>query len=203
MDELQKKITEKRNFMRRARMTREAYQKAMAEIKGWQTELDGLKKKHGDGSDRFSMAIFLPEAKDGIAALEEKLSAENVDKWLAATRAQKVEVLMPKFKLETKFSLSGTLKSLGMTDAFSDAANFSKMSDVSGLKISDVLHKAFVEVNEEGTEAAAATAVMIVATSAVMRKDPRFVADHPFIFLIRDQESGAVLFMGRLADPRG
>ena len=91
-----------------------------------------------------------------------------------------------------------------MIDAFSETtADFSKMSDVKGLFISNVLHKAFVEVNEEGTEAAAATAVMVGVTSAAPRPDPRFVADHPFVFLIRDQGTGAVLFMGRLTDPRG
>ncbi len=101
--------------------------------------------------------------------------------------------------------LADKYDALGMVDAFSEsAADFSRMSDVEKLMISDVLHKAFVEVNEEGTEAAAATAVMIQPTSALVpRPDPRFHADHPFIFLIRDQQTGAVLFMGRLSAPRG
>ena len=202
-DELQELITEKQNFMQRARLTREAYQKAIAEMSVWETELAALKKKHGDGSDRLSMAIFLPGEIDGIGDLEKNFTAANVGKWLASTRSQEVDVLLPKFKLETKFSLSDTLKSLGMPDAFSDAANFSKMTEAEGLFISDVLHKAFVEIDEEGTEAAAATAVMIRPTSAVVpRPDPRFVADHPFLFLIRDQKTGAILFMGRLSDPR-
>ena len=200
--ELEEKINAKRAFLAKANLTREGYKTHTAELKAWQTELAALKKEHGDGTDRLSMAILLPEAKDGIGDLEEKLSTDNLAKWLGSTRKQKVDVVLPKFKLETEFSLSSALKSLGMTDAFSRSADFSNMTEKpEGLYVSDVLHKAFVDVNEEGTEAAAATAV-VMRTKSRPRPAPRFVADHPFVFLIRDQQTGAILFMGRLSDPR-
>ena len=180
----------------------EKYREIAAQLRAAQTELDALKKEHGDGTDRLSMVILLPEAKDGLPALEEKLTAENLAAWIASTRKQKVQVTIPKWKLETKFSLSNVLKSLGMPDAFSNAADFSKMTAAADLYIADVLHKAFVEVNEKGTEAAAATGVIMATKSAAVRPDPTFTADHPFLFLIRDQKTGAILFMGRLADPK-
>jgi serpin B len=113
-----------------------------------------------------------------------------------------VEVFLPRFKVEAAFRLDDALKALGMVDAFDDLrANFAGLDGKAWLVISAVLHKAFVEVNEEGTEAAAATAV-VMALRAVARPEPIFRADHPFLFLIRENSTGSVLFLGRVVDPR-
>jgi serpin B len=154
------------------------------------------------GND-LSMVVVLPKQVDGLAAVEAKLSAADLGKWVTATEYRKVRVSLPKFKLTSEFQLGETLQALGMELAFSDAADLSGISSAEGLKISDVIHKAYVDVNEEGTEAAAATAVGIVALSAPLEKDQPvvFQADHPFLFLIQDDRSGAILFLGRMADP--
>ena len=108
---------------------------------------------------------------------------------------------MPRFRVEQAFSLNGALASLGMKRAFTDA-DFSGMAEGGGLFISEVLHKAFVDVDENGTEAAAATAVIMMRASVPPPFDPVvFRADHPFLFLIRDRTTGTVLFIGRLCDP--
>lgn len=106
---------------------------------------------------------------------------------------------MPVFKMSGKFMLGGTLASMGMTDAFGSNADFSGMDGSKSLFISDVIHQAFIDVNEEGTEAAAATAV--VMAKSIPPPPPTFRADHPFIFLIRDNHSGSILFLGRLVNP--
>ncbi len=118
-------------------------------------------------------------------------------------KQQKVEIFLPRFKLESGFELSGTLASMGMPDAFGPKADFSGMDGTRLLYISGVFHKAWGAVNEEGTEAAAATVVAMRAL-AVMKPPPPppvFRADHPFIFFIRDTRSGSLLFLGRFADP--
>ena len=117
---------------------------------------------------------------------------------------QEVIVSLPKFKMISEFLLNETLEALGMTDAFDVAsADFSGMTpDPVGLYISAVVHKAFVDVNEEGTEAAAATAVVMTLRSAMPEPKPVFRADHPFIFVIRDKSSDSILFVGRVMDPR-
>jgi serpin B len=145
--------------------------------------------------------------------LESKLSAENLSTWTAQLKERKVDVFLPRFKLETSYEMSDPLQSLGIKRAFVNPANpngaqfdgISPSSDpTKRLYISAVVHKAFVDVNEKGTEAAAATAVMMAAGSAAPVKVPfvpTFRADKPFILLIREHKSGAVLFMGRLAKP--
>jgi serpin B len=155
--------------------------------------------------DHLSMVVFLPKAKNGIGALENSLDTGQVENWLAALREQKVIVALPKFQMTCAFNLKKVLKALGMTDAFDvRRADFSGMTpDPAGLFISDVIHKAFMDVNEEGTEAAAATAVvMTLGTAARPGPVPVFRADHPFVFLIRDKTSGSILFIGRVLDPR-
>lgn len=153
--------------------------------------------------DRLSMVILLPRQKDGLAGVENGL-AENLSKWLAQLKTQSVRVALPKFKATKEFSLGQTLQSLGMVKAFGGAqADFSGMNGKRDLFISAVLHKAFVAVDEEGTEAAAATAV-VMELSAILRPEqiPEFRADHPFVFLIRDRQTGAILFMGRVTEPK-
>ena len=152
-----------------------------------------------------SMVVLLPKKRDGLEAMEKSLSAENLSKWLRQLRhEEKVIVTLPKFKMTREFDLERKLSELGMKDLFAPGlADLSGMTGAKNLFVSNVIHKAFVEVNEEGTEAAAATAVIVRPTSAPLnpRPVPVFKADHPFIFVIRDNRSGAVLFMGRLADP--
>lgn len=157
-----------------------------------------LPYKGGD----LSMTIFLPKETGGLAALEQSLTAEKLATWLSSLGEQEVIVALPKFKMTSEFSLAEVLKSMGMTDAFDeDKADLSGMSGKKDLFITAVLHKAFVEVNEEGTEAAAATGVVVGLTAAPPRQ-PVFRADHPFLFLIRDLRSNSILFVGRVMDPR-
>ncbi len=146
-----------------------------------------------------SMLIILPKERFGLKDIEDKITVENVNNWLLTTYEQEVEVYLPKFKVEASFKLNENLQSLGMVDAFDMSADFSGIDGGKSLYISDVIHKAFIDVNEEGTEAAAATAV-IIGLESIM-EIPIFQADHPFIYLIRDNNSGSILFMGRLVDP--
>jgi serpin B len=147
-----------------------------------------------------SMVVLLPKKADGLADLEKTLTTDRLAVWLGRLHAYKVIVGFPKFKTTIRYSLAGPLADLGVKQAFTEAADLSGMTTEKVL-ISDVIHKAFVEVNEEGTEAAAATAV-VVAAPGPPTSVPVFRADHPFVFLIRDRHSGAILFLGRLADPR-
>jgi len=153
-----------------------------------------------------SMVILLPKSVDGLPAVEQQLTAGNLGGWLSKLDRQpdrKVSVYLPKFKLESGYDLVSPFQKMGMTDAFSPAADFTGMGWQKGmLWIGQIKHKAFVEVNEEGTEAAAATAVEMVTKSMPMR-EPVFRADHPFFFMIRDNETGTILFMGRMANPAG
>jgi serpin B len=150
-----------------------------------------------------SMVVLLPKEPAGIGALEKALTAENVSKWLSAVRKQEVIVAVPKFKMTHKFSLGDVLQAMGMADAFSEGADFSGMTGRRDLFISAVVHQAYVDVNEEGTEAAAATGVTMKLTAIAPGKVPVFRADHPFLFLIRDIRSGSILFLGRMMNPKG
>ena len=152
--------------------------------------------------DALSMIVLLPKAKDGLPALEQKLTAAQMEQWVSSMHPRKVRVYLPRFKATSQFGLGPMLAGLGMPLAF-DArdADFSGMTGRPDLYISAVIHKAFVDVNEEGTEAAAATAVVMRVKSAMPAEPPTFRADHPFLFLIRDTESGAILFLGRMANP--
>jgi len=148
-----------------------------------------------------SMVVILPDSSR-LAAFEETLDGEMLEEILAGLYPVQVELAMPKFKVESTFNLSETLAALGMPDAFSmDRADFSGMTGKADLFISSVVHKAFVDVNEAGTEAAAATAV-IMELKAMPSEMVTLKVDRPFIFLIRDIETGTVLFMGRVLDPR-
>jgi serpin B len=157
---------------------------------------------YGDGT--LSMVVLLPEKVDGLPELEAKLSTASLQKWMGGAHAQEVIVFLPKFKTSAEFQLADTLKAMGMASAFEPkTADFSGMTGRKELFFSAVIHKAFVDVNEEGTEAAAATGVIMMRSSAVVRPKapPVFRADHPFVFLIRDNRNGAILFLGRVNDP--
>ena len=148
-----------------------------------------------------SMVVLLPRKTDGLAAVEKELGEERLTGWLGKMKGEEVRVSFPKFKLENQFSLNKTLEHMGMTDAFSPKSDFSGMDGTRELYISAVVHKAYVDVNEAGTEAAAATGVAMAARAVQPHPQPVFRADHPFIFLIRDTHSGSILFLGRLTDP--
>ena len=155
------------------------------------------------GPSTLSMLIILPKKVDGLADIEKQATAANLTKWATGLRRQTVQVFLPRFTMTTKFKLSKELQALGMTDAFTDAADFSGIcaSASNKLAITAVLHKAFVEVNEEGTEAAAATGV-IVGITAMPTRPIEFRADYPFLFMIRHEPTGSILFMGHLANPK-
>lgn len=153
---------------------------------------------------QLEMILLLPRSRDGIAQLESNLSQVHLKDWLAEAKDQNVAVALPKFKMATSLKLSDILRGLGMTDAFSpDRADFSGVDGKTHfLYLSAVLHKAYVEVNEKGTEAAAATAVTMKALAVRLDERPRkFRADHPFLFCIRDASTGSLLFMGRVSNP--
>jgi serpin B len=152
--------------------------------------------------EELSMVVLLPKEPAGIGALEKNLTAANVSKWLDAINKREVIVALPKFKMTSKFGLNDVLQAMGMTDAFSDSADFTGMTRRRELFISAVIHQAYVDVNEEGTEAAAATGVTMKALSVGPNQTPVFRADHPFLFLIRDKASGSILFLGRLTEPK-
>jgi serpin B len=158
-------------------------------------ELDLLELPYA--GERLSMVLLLPKKVDGLPALEQSLSRENLDQWLGRLRQQSVRVSLPRFTLGSRFDLTRTLAAMGMPDAFSGAADFSGMTGRQDLFIGLVVHEAKVVVNEEGTEAAAATAVKMKRGAP----PPSFTADHPFLFLIRDKQTGTILFMGRVVNP--
>ncbi|MFO7903947.1 MAG: serpin family protein [Pirellulaceae bacterium] len=149
-----------------------------------------------------SMLLLLPKKVDDLAAIEEKLSGENLEKWSAGMRKKEVRTYIPRFELTEEFQLNSMLSALGMPSAFEPGrADFSGMNGKKDLYITAALHKAFVDVNEEGTEAAGATGIVMGITS--MPTEPTvFRADHPFIFLIRHDPTGSILFMGRVTNPR-
>ena len=151
--------------------------------------------------ESLSLIVLLPKEKTGITDLEQKLNFENMMAWQSRLRKRKVIVFFPKFKIESQFSLGQTLALMGMPDAFDpELADFSAMVGQKELYISAVIHKAFLEVNEEGSEAAAATGVVVGVTS-IAPSPPIFKADHPFVFFIRDNKSNSILFLGRVLNP--
>ncbi|XP_059544401.1 leukocyte elastase inhibitor-like [Myotis daubentonii] len=152
-----------------------------------------------------SMVILLPddieEEATGLKKIEEQLTLEKLHEWTnpMTLRSFEVNVHLPRFKLEESYNLNSHLKSLGIEDLFNPKADLSGMSRVRGLYISKIIHKSFVEVNEEGTEAAAAAEDEILYGCALMPETENFVADHPFIFFIRHNPSANILFLGRLS----
>ena len=151
--------------------------------------------------NRLAMTILLPEKVDGLAALEDMLTPENLNRWLSRLESHPAIVHLPRFRLTSDFSLGPVLRSLGMELALTPGqADLSGMTGSQDLFISAVVHKAFVDVNEEGTEAAAATAVIANTPGPVVQTFV-FRADHPFLFLIRDTRTGSILFLGRMVKP--
>lgn len=158
--------------------------------------------EHGNGSE-LSMLILLPK-NDDLATAENYLDPHNLSELQNSSASRRVMVYLPKFTLETKYTLRQILAEMGMPTAFGDA-DFSGMDGTRYLYIQEIIHQAYVDVNEEGTEAAAATAVVMWGKGAAPTGDPIpvFRADHPFIFIIQDTTSGNILFMGRVENPNG
>ena len=148
--------------------------------------------------DQLSMVILLPESGQ-FDSFEQSLDANYVDAILKDLEYQQVALTMPKFEFESEFSLADTLSEMGMPIAFSRGADFSGMTGNNDLCIGDILHKAFVSVDESGTEAAAATAV--VMTLGAVLNPVKVTVDSPFIFLIRDIETNSIIFVGRVMNP--
>ena len=149
--------------------------------------------------DAVSMIIILPK-ENNIADVEHMINNENLNLWMESMYKTDVNIYLPKFTYETEYNLKETLISMGMDIPFSQNADFSGMNGFGGLFIGKVLHKAFIEVNEEGTEAAAATTVHMLETSM---PEPKIVfnADHPFTYLILHKETDTILFMGKVTNP--
>ncbi len=147
--------------------------------------------------------VVLPRTLRGLADLEKSLTSESLTGWLGNLTMRNVQVSLPKFRAESEFSLRKALSTMGMPTAFSGQADLSGIDGKRDLAISEVVHKAFVDVSEQGTEAAAATGIA-VHSLAMRLPEPAVVfrADHPFLFVIRDTHSEAVLFIGRLMNPR-
>jgi serpin B len=149
-----------------------------------------------------SKIILLPKEKDGLPRLESRLNPENLKTWTSGLSSQRVRVFFPKFKMTQSLNLEENLRKMGMEQAFTGQADFSGIEPKKELFISAVIHKAFIAVDEKGTEAAAATAVAMLAMAAPpLEEPPEFRADHPFLFFIRDNRTGSILFLGRLLDP--
>jgi serpin B len=152
--------------------------------------------------ERLSMLVLLPRELQGLEKIEQSLTTAKLEGWLGKLAPRRVQVELPRFKLEARFDLGTQLAAMGMPLAFSRDADFSGISTAEKLFISKVIHQAFVDVNEEGTEAAAATAVGIKALALPPSEPPvTFRADHPFLFLLRDRYTGSILFLGRVNDP--
>jgi len=148
--------------------------------------------------DEISMLVLLPT--DDIDSIESKLTTENLNEWKGRMREEKLDAIsLPKFEFDTKYFMAKTLSDMGMPTAFGAGADFSGMNGVRSLFIDQVIHQAFVKVDEEGTEAAGATAVIMQKTAVLQRKI--FNADHPFIFVIQEEDTGNILFLGRVVDP--
>jgi serpin B len=155
------------------------------------------------GTERLSLYVFLPRENTSLDAFQQQLAVENWQQWMNQFQLRRGSIQLPRFKFEYDIQLNTALKSLGMEAAFDGSrANFSNMTSAS-VKIDEVKHKTFVEVNEEGTEAAAATSVRATLTSARMPEEPfQMVVDRPFFCAIRDNQTGTVLFMGSIREPK-
>jgi len=148
-----------------------------------------------------TMIIFLPKKEDGFSDLQEQFTYENYTTWTSNYTQKKISLTIPRFKIENNFDLDKPLKKMGMKLAFGKKADFSKMTGDQSLFISKIVHKAYIEINEDGTEAAAATAVVMDRKSASNEPPKAFRADHPFIFMIKENTTNTILFVGHFVQP--
>lgn len=151
--------------------------------------------------EKFSMIVLLPGERDGLPALEQELSLATFESWTSNLLTRKVDVFLPKFEMRTKVSLEKPLAAMGLTLPFDPSgADFSGISTAERLCVDRVFHEAYVQVDEKGTEAAAATAATVGLTS-MPAPNPVFRADHPFVFVIRENDTGLIVFVGRVGNP--
>ncbi|WP_040549594.1 serpin family protein [Pedosphaera parvula] len=150
---------------------------------------------------KLSMVILLPSARDGLPDLESFITTQSLSSWISQMHDQEVAIQLPKFKMDEEFDLNSTLGEMGLHDAFCSKADFRGMMSSGELHLSKVLHKSFVEVNETETEAAAVTMAGVAFGNTGKPGPKGFFADHPFLFVIRDNGTGSILFMGRVMDP--
>jgi serpin B len=158
--------------------------------------------------NELSMLVLLPRELDGLKSLEDQLSISSLNDWKSKMKQNEVVIFLPKFKNLSSFELKDTLVAMGMSDLFSprnaDLSGMAAFDPNNPLFLSEAIHKAFVEVGEEGTEAAAATAILgrvMGHKSDSEKKPPIFRADHPFIFLIQENVTGSIVFLGRVSEP--
>ncbi|XP_036047005.1 neuroserpin [Onychomys torridus] len=149
--------------------------------------------------DEISMMLVLSRQEVPLATLEPLLKAQLIEEWTNSVKKQKVEVYLPRFTVEQEIDLKDTFKALGVTEIFNKDANLTAMSDKKELFLSKIVHKSFIEVNEEGSEAAAASGMIAISRMAVLY--PQVIVDHPFLFLIKNRKTGTILFMGRVMHP--
>ncbi|KYO34064.1 neuroserpin [Alligator mississippiensis] len=149
--------------------------------------------------DEISMMIVLSRQEVPLVTLEPLVKAQLIEEWASSVKKQKVEVYLPRFTIEQEIDLKDVLKGLGVTEAFGRSADFTAMSDNKELYLAKAIHKSFIEVNEEGSEAAAASGMIAISRMAVLY--PQVIVDHPFFFLVRNRRTGTVLFMGRVMHP--
>ncbi|XP_050214007.1 serpin-ZX [Mercurialis annua] len=166
----------------------------------------GLPYVQGEDKRQFSMYLFLPDAKDGLPALTEKVGSESefLDQHIPRQQVEVGDFWIPKFKISFGFEATKTLNGLGLVLPFSGEGDLTEMVESSvgqNLYVSSIFHKSFIEVNEEGTEAAAASAGVIKLRSLAVFEKIDFVADHPFLFIIRENITGMVMFIGHVLDP--
>jgi serpin B len=150
------------------------------------------------GSGKYSMLVFLPASGKTTNDVISLLNPENMSDWLSKMTEQNRKLYLPKFEFKFDDSLVDDLMALGMTDAFNNA-NLSGIADGGNLRISEVMHKSYIKVDERGTEAAAVTSITIIVTS--VGPDISFRVDHPFVFAIREKDTKAILFIGKVMNP--
>ncbi|XP_032648295.1 leukocyte elastase inhibitor-like [Chelonoidis abingdonii] len=202
--ELKEKNTKERPFQineTTSKPVQMMYQKGkykIAAVEEHDCQVLELPYKGGD----LSMYILLPKDYTDLTQLEKELTYEKLTTWISPyyMKEDEVEVSLPQFKIETEAQLNQHLKALGITDVFSHESDLSGIAEAADLSVSEAVHKAYIEVNEEGTEAAAATGIGIGVTSVIRRIE--FVADHPFLFFIRHQKTECILFFGRFSSPQ-
>ncbi|XP_040842318.1 neuroserpin [Ochotona curzoniae] len=149
--------------------------------------------------DEISMMLVLSRQEVPLATLEPLVKAQLIDEWASSVKKQKVEVYLPRFTVEQGVDMKDILKALGINEVFIKNANLTSLSDNKELFLSKAIHKSFIEVNEEGSEAAAASGMIAISRMAVLY--PQVIVDHPFFFLIRNRRAGTILFMGRVMHP--
>lgn len=162
---------------------------------------DAQMMKIGYEKEKASMFIIMPKENVDIDKYISELDEQKFASLEKSMQTFKADVSMPKFKIESRFEMKKVLMEMGIKAAFTKSADFSKMNGKSNLLIDEVIHKSFIEVSEKGTEAAAATAVVVREKSMVMKDNPKVVINRPFVFVIRENKNNAILFIGKYVKP--